>query len=262
MGVRGPIGAARKSLKRIGWAFTSPLTVRSEDGVEFPLTSTSPALLSYHLQVAWKKTVGTAAARPVGAHEGAQLDTTQYQKAIKELGPHHASLLRAYCTQAVWSNSRLYSYCFDAEPHCQYCGATQDSLYHRLWECGYSESIRTDFFTESDLDRLGVHPGSHELAQGWQIMPYLPDTRPESMGHEPGSYESWTISGGPLEDYLQGVVFTDGSCFKPGPVSWNREGWAVVELSSDVFFGLGPGGCTKDSPPPPPQPRALQVLQR
>ena len=32
---------------------------------------------------------------------------------------------------------------------------------------------------------------------------------------------------------MQGVIFIDGTCFKPGPVTWNRSGWAILKLSED-----------------------------
>jgi hypothetical protein len=32
---------------------------------------------------------------------------------------------------------------------------------------------------------------------------------------------------------LRGEVFTDGSCFKEGPVTWHRTGWSVVKVALD-----------------------------
>ena len=65
-GVRRPLGAAHMSLKRIGWTFATPLVLKSAEGQEFALTTVSPALLAYHLQVAWKKSLGVRAGKAVG----------------------------------------------------------------------------------------------------------------------------------------------------------------------------------------------------
>ena len=51
------------------------------------------------------------------------------------------------------------------------------------------------------------------------------------MGHE--EVEEWTITGGPIGNFLTGEVFTDGSCFKHGPPTWNQAGWAVCKISRD-----------------------------
>ena len=57
--------------------------------------------------------------------------------------------------------------------------------------------------------------------------------------------ETYTINGGLIEDFLHGVVFTDGNCYKPGPVTWNRAGWAILKLSEDgvvLAWARGPVG--------------------
>ncbi len=57
--------------------------------------------------------------------------------------------------------------------------------------------------------------------------------------------ECFTITGGPLEDFMHGVIFTDGTCYKPGPVTWNRAGWAILKLSEDgvvLAWARGPVG--------------------
>ena len=88
-GVRGPLGAAHMSLKRIGWAFATPLVLKSAEGQEFALTMVSPALLAYHLQVAWKRALRVRAGEAMGAQPGDQIDATIFQKLQRELPPHH-----------------------------------------------------------------------------------------------------------------------------------------------------------------------------
>ncbi len=84
--VRGPIGAMRLSLHRIGWDMVDPFTMRDHDGERIILTTTSPALLAtmlrhaviraLQLQVAGKMAVKdpTLAGRRIAAdHVIAQL---------------------------------------------------------------------------------------------------------------------------------------------------------------------------------------------
>ena len=201
------------SLKRVGWQFVTPLVLRTAEGLELSLTTHSPALIAYHLQVAWRRLTGVRAGVTAGAEPGAQMDATTSQKAMRDLPPHHKTLVRAYMTQAVWSNSRLYSCGYDVLPTCIHCGARRDTLYHRIWECGYTEDLRKSHFTDSDLQWIRDHPRAHELLQGLQVLPYLPDDRPNGMGHERGAngqgrnnVEEYTITGAPLEDFLHGRV--------------------------------------------------------
>ncbi len=114
--VRGPLGAAHLSLKRIGWKFLTPMKLLSDKGVEFVLPSTSPALLSYHLQVAWKQHLGTSAAKVVGAPPGTQVDMAIYHSTLPPFPPYHRTLLRAFVMQAVWSNSSLRPVGYDVLP--------------------------------------------------------------------------------------------------------------------------------------------------
>ena len=67
-------------------------------------------------------------------------------------------------------------------------------------------------------------------------MPAPVGPRRRGIGHEEA--ESWTLTGGPIEDLLVGDLFTDGSCFKHGPPTWSQTGWAVCKVSQDgVLLG-------------------------
>ncbi len=62
-------------------------------------------------------------------------------------------------------------------------------------------------------------------------MPYLPDKRPYGLGHD--VFEHWTLSGEAINEVMTGTVFIDGSCYKEGPPTWHRTGWAVVKMTPD-----------------------------
>jgi hypothetical protein len=99
--VRGPLGAAVVSLRRIGWAFDTCMTIITDEGIRLPLTSTSPSLVAYHAQVAWKRHLGMSAAKSLG-FEGEQADPTVFQKQLRAAGTGQLfPLLKAFITQGV-----------------------------------------------------------------------------------------------------------------------------------------------------------------
>ncbi len=91
-----PLGAASRSLSRVGWRFLQPFLLESDLGVKFALTDTSPAMLGYHLQVSWNRMRGRAAAASLGLQ--GQVDATQIQAALRGSGASgYAAVLRAFC---------------------------------------------------------------------------------------------------------------------------------------------------------------------
>ncbi len=229
--VRGPLGAAVLSLRRIGWTFDNSLTLLTDEGVKLPLTSTSPALIAYHAQVAWKRTTARSAARTLG-FDGSQVDATVFQR---ELRLSHAAatfpLLKAFITQGVWSPARLRKAGYDVDCRCIHCGAPEDTLHHRLFECPETCSLREEFFQHGELQDVLQRAEARHLLLGFQLLPPRLAPLPDGLGYQ--QCETWTLSGAPIEDVLQGEVFTDGSCFKEGPITWHRTGWSVIKISQD-----------------------------
>ncbi len=85
--------------------------------------------------------------------------------------------------------------------------------------------------------------------------PPLPARRPSSR------VETYSTNGGAIDDFLHGVVFTDGTCQKPGPITWNRAGWAVLKLSEDgVVLAWARGPVGKLLPATPPASENVGVL--
>ena len=231
-GVRGPLGAAHLSLRRIGWRFLTPFSLESASGETFLLTSTSPALLSYHLQLDWKRAVGTQAGRSLGL-DNCQVDPTIYRRVMgsQELSGKDKAILRGFVGQAIWSPQRLHAVGYDIDVMCSLCEEAPDSLGHRLFQCRCTQDLREQHLDAYDVEYLKYHDDRSVLGAGLQRMPEPIEPRRRGMGHE--EVEEWTVTGGPIEDFLYGEVFTDGSCFKHGPPTWNQAGWAVCKVSRD-----------------------------
>ena len=229
--VRGPVGAAALSLRRVGWTFDTCLTLVTDEGVHLPLTSTSPAMVAYHLQVSWKRRLGEAAARSLGL-DGEQLDPTVFQRELKTSQAGQAfPLLKAFITQAVWSTARLRRAGYDVDASCPHCGSESDTLHHRLFHCPATSELRDEYFGEHELQDILCSPEARHLLMGFQLLPPRLARLPDGLGFE--QFESWTLTGAPIHEVLRGEVFTDGSCFKEGPVTWHRTGWSVVKVALD-----------------------------
>ena len=239
--VRGPLGAAHLSLARVGWAFETPFTLRSPSGEIVPLTSTSPAMLAYHLQRDWKKEVEEQASKAIGL-QGCQIDPSCYRAAMggSRLSSRDRALLRAFMCHAVWSNQRLYDVGYQVSTRCPLCGGPTDALGHRLFECTGTQTLRNELLHDTDLDFIRYSASVRALAAGVQIMPQQLEDGRSGIGNE--QYESWSLTGAPLDEVFIGDVFTDGSCSREGPPSWWRTGWSIVKLSAEgVLLGYARG---------------------
>ncbi len=96
-GVAGPLGAAHQSLKRIGWTFVTPLTIRTQTGELLKLTSSPPALTYYHLQLAWKQSVSRSACKALGFQSTGLIFNQVVQSTFRagSLGPYRLNLFKS-----------------------------------------------------------------------------------------------------------------------------------------------------------------------
>ncbi len=226
----------------------------------FVLTSTSPAILSYHLQIDWKRAVGAQAGKAVGMRN-CQVDASIYRQVISrgDLSGKDRALLRAYTTHAVWSPQRLCDVGYDVDIQCALCGEEADSLGHRLFRCACTKELRDQYLAPHDVDFLKYSADIRALGSGLQIMPEPVAPRRRGIGHEEA--EEWTLTGGPIEDILVGEVFTDGSCYKHGPPTWNHTGWSICKVSRDgVLLGWLRGSVGGQLPQTSPASEHVAVL--
>ena len=94
---------------------------------------------------------------------------------------------------------------------------------------------------------------------GFQVMPEALGSQSKGLGLQDAT--AWTITGGPIQEILSGEVFTDGSCFKHGPPTWNQAGWAIVKLSRDgVVLGWMKGPVGRQLPQSSPASEHIAAL--
>jgi hypothetical protein len=223
-------------LARIGWRFEETFVLISDVGTRFALTDTSPTMITYHMIISWGRMRARAAAVSIGL-KGAILDASILKKALTpKSGVGHFTLLRAFATQSVWSHNRLHALGYDVSPVCGLCGAPDDSLHHRLFECEAASALRQDILEEGDIERLKYSEHVRALALGFQVLPDWEPARPNGLGTEDADCEKWSITGAPAEDFMRGTVFTDGSCFKHGPPSGTAPAGQYVKFRRTESF--------------------------
>ena len=204
--------------------------------------------------------LGVQAGKAMGVDPGRQIDVSAFQKVVRapDVSGRDRALLRAFATHAVWSQERLHTVGYDVPYTCAICGAAGDNLGHRLFKCPGTAALRAQHLEADDLEWLTYHAEMGVVGLGVQIMP-AGGHRPAGLGHE--APETWTLTGRPLAEVLQGEVFIDGSCFKRGPPPWHTAGWSVIKMSQDgVLLGWVRGRVGQQLPATSPASEHVAAL--
>ncbi len=140
--IRGPIGAAALTLRRIGWSFTSPFTVTDDRGVEITLTHTTPQLLTDQLTEGVRRSLE----RQVAAKWAGRCASFSGRRACTDLAvagiraaaktsPLGAGAYRAAVCGAIMTRSRAAAGGYDVLDECPLCGEKGDTERHRIYGC-------------------------------------------------------------------------------------------------------------------------------
>ncbi len=171
--VRGPLGAAILSARRVGWEFVLPFVLRTHAG-EVILTVTSPKRVKGLASEAWMTRLRTYAAERLGLAPGTDLDLTVLERLLKPggLSLRAASALRALLVQSIWSSFRLHQAGYDVEPTCPHCpGHCQDTLWHQLFECTKTASLRMTMLRPEHLALYKDRDLNFPLLVGFLALP-------------------------------------------------------------------------------------------
>ncbi len=246
--IRGPIGAAVLSLKRIGWTFTSPFILRDDRGTELTLTHTTPALLKDQLVGGVKRDLERRMARKWAmtclAYEGRRLCVDLAMAAIKpkqSVTPLARGAYRASLCDAIMTMSRAREGGYDVLDECPLCHKKGDTRFHRIYECDKSieavAAVVPRWFIEKA--RRGDHKDPFCVTGAF---PHPSDISPPPP--QSGIQIVW--DNGPADgDNLQadaeenigskdfgGYVYIDGSCLQHVIADFTRAGSAVVMVDS------------------------------
>ncbi len=143
--VRGPMGAAALTAARIGWKLGDPFHVIDQDGTDFLLTNTSPALVrkaaSDALRTSIERKVAAKWADEEGQFRGRRvcLDfVTSAVRTCRHLSPHQRGIMRAVTCGALMTGSRAVKMGYLVSGLCPLCGLASDTLAHRVYECTHT----------------------------------------------------------------------------------------------------------------------------
>ena len=237
--VRGPVGAAILTLRRLGWQADLPFAWKDDRGLEVVVPRHTPAALQLLLldaQQRWEqrrlaKRVGMQPANP---RRAARACTEHLRSLIKDkqspLNQAEKGALLGVCTGAIWPLERRRLARYATDGICKKCGMASDTILHR-WSCPGRAA-----------DRIGIpqHVVDYALQEGNELLaerglfahPALYQPHPK-QGMQLKTFGFEGLGKDAADITFDGPVAVDGSCF-PHPCRdlW-RAGWAVLQYDAE-----------------------------
>ncbi len=271
--VRGPIGAARLSLHRVGWSMKGPFTLVDHDGEDIKLTVTTPAMLAVMLKRAVTRTLQAQVGKKLAAGDprfqgrraAAEHITSQLRGDRKLSGRDRACYMSVACG-AVMTYARAAAAGYLVDNRCPLCGIRGDTMVHRIWRCQHPEAAAA---REATVPRWLLQEFSRaedpERNAMWTtgMIPHPADVWP-LPARDATMYYEWTGGGQPEGDdrgpggepRLKGGLYIDGSCTTGVFPELRRAAIAVVQWSPQV-----PAGWRMQLPVPHPMPQTPQAAE-
>ena len=254
--VRGPLGAAHLTLRRVGWSWPSAFTFTDADGRPHVLTRVSPRMVQRLLEeaVKTKQEQGLAASlqregaraadgwRPFcGRASMAAVTRVLGSKVGGGVDARGAGALRSVAAAAVWTNTRLTAAGYDVPEACALCGLAPDTLHHRWWVCPASKEARESITTDKTRQRA-MAAGPEAVLYTRAVMEHAaevwagPAEEPCPVLQVRDNDGEWkTVEAHDLREEMKGPgeIFIDGSCTTHPLASCCRAAWAVVRVLPD-----------------------------
>ena len=191
----------------------------SKDGEDYPLTTTSPAMLRRIFEQAWQDQLADQAAAKIGVDA---IDLSHAVAAVKNkhLDRKDRSLLISFLTQSIWALCRLKEAGYETETTC-ICGAPTDHITHRLLECPATKNLREEYLVEGDVEAMS-QPEAFATFAGFPGPPPFRVVRPKGLGLDATTF--WSRDGKTPQEVFVGEVYVDGSVAKDGH-PWFHAPW-------------------------------------
>ena len=257
--MRGPLGAAFLTLRRIGWTWPRPFVFASVAGHEYSLIEVTPRFVQDALLADWHASLEQHVARKFRALGGTKPDGTPTEdrvsaaaivqvlrSGVQPLEPRSAGSLMAAAAGALWTNQRLHQEGYAVSPLCALCHQAPDTEHHRWWECTAVEEERSKC-VDAGLRRRARNAGPDCILylRGWLDHP-ASQWRPPSQGPQATtkvlqSEGTWSTHLGVDVEGMQqfagaapSTLFIDGSCTTQPLPECCRASWAVVRYTGDA----------------------------
>ena len=132
--MRGPLGAAWMTLRRLRWSWVAPGLLTDHEGTELDLQFTSPRMVKEHGVTALRQQLERQVAQAMshrgwsGAGEATSAAAVRRVIAGNELTEVEKGCLTAVATAAVWPRQRLADAGYDIDSTCQLCNQAPDTI--------------------------------------------------------------------------------------------------------------------------------------
>ena len=223
--VQRPVDAARLSLERLGWSWTSACEFRVCSGEIYNAGSMSPIIIRHGLLAAVKAVLEKQVAQSLSLKgwtlEAAgcnriSMETVVEASRDKSLTAREAGAVGAVAVDATWPASRMAAAGYDVDPNCAMCDSgLPDTLFHRAWVCCCSEHLRA--LLPDGLVRRAIAAGPSSALYLLGITPHVDELMPLAALDSSEVVVNTTDGGQPL--FKEGAVYVDGSCL----AQWGRQ---------------------------------------
>ncbi len=246
---RGPVGGLVRTARRIGWTVADAFKLTDENGRELDLGVVDPRAVREKVKTATEK----ASAKQIAAHERAPrladgVWAAPIRSALRsrQLAPAARACLRRTFTGGYWTGARRAAAGLAPHAGCE-CGAPNDDVFHRIYECPRSQDARDKMLDHALLQKARNAPrGSLFWTRALARDPRT-ELPPATDAHD----EQWFFADD-VEDrakVLTGDIYIDGSALFPTCAAARRAGWAAVNLKADgtvrvAVFGPVPVGVS------------------
>ena len=228
--VRGPAGALRLSLWRLGWDMRDMVTIVTDDAAEIMLTEFSPALLKRALHDGYVRRQEREYADKL---EIPEITRVCYDVARKELRSSRRSardkgVIRMLVCDGSWTlfRAKACGYLVDSD-RCPLCKTGPDTLLHRLWQCPAVHFQRKELVTDAQIDfAMSLDTSLSDRLLVTRALFQHPACQYPAPLADGAVHVQWHVE---LDDQTwAGDIFTDGSCTRHSVPDLQRAGWGVA----------------------------------
>lgn len=233
----GPCSVLLERLHEIGWSWEGNGWVRDHCGFTLHLIDSPIQLLMLSLQWAWAAYVGGTMASRDNFAGLAQVDRQFTMAEQKNWSDEQSAIMRTALNGTFFTRDKqIHSGHFDTKT-CPWC-QSEDSIYHRYWECQHFDDLRNKI-SQEDREEILSYPECTFL-RGWftttpterqwaQELQQLPDTSEQ--------FES-------VDQVVQDLhFFVDGGCHRATEPALRLGTWAIAcaDLETDSFLPIAQG---------------------
>jgi len=239
--VRGPIGAAVMSARRIGWDVSHPFEWVTDEGLLLMLAQESPALVAWHVEQSAQRLVERRVASSTGDMElqgrRANLGFTKrlLQSRAKNAMPlMDKGVLRTVQANGIWTRQRQYEAGYEPDPLCQMCDAQEhDTAHHRAWCCQWLQAVeaREKIASPQLIHEAQGQPDSVYFTRGIRAHPT--DLRQVVDKQRVRFWRNGEEILDPTAWSMSGSIFYDGSCLRAREPALSTASFAIVEIDDD-----------------------------